>query len=89
MPAVIVLGFVLFWSGCAAAGAYIAAQKRRPTIEGVLFGFLFGPVGMIVESLLPTRPEPARRPRPTAKYARPYETANDEEDRTVMKWLAD
>jgi|GEM_PF-5121152 len=34
-------------------GAWIAAQKRRDTSEGVILGLLFGPLGVLIEALLP------------------------------------
>jgi hypothetical protein len=44
----------LAWFAMAGLGAYIAAQKRRPIEEGVILGLLFGPLGVLVEGLLPT-----------------------------------
>lgn len=37
-------------------GAFIAREKNREMAEGALLGFLLGPLGVIVEGLLPTRP---------------------------------
>lgn len=34
-------------------GAWIAVQKNRPSGEGILLGALFGPLGAIIETLLP------------------------------------
>lgn len=47
---------------CAFAGAYIASQKRRSKIEGVLLGGFFGVFGLIIEALLPQgQPMPLKR----------------------------
>jgi hypothetical protein len=47
-----------------ALGAWIAKQKRRGPIEGFILGFLFGPLGVVIEALLPagTRDLPTLRP---------------------------
>ena len=47
-------------------GRYVAIEKRRG--EGVLLGLLFGPLGVVVEALLPTGEAPAA-PTPTAPRA--------------------
>jgi len=36
------------------AGAYISRKKNRDPIEGVLFGVLLGPIGLIIAAILPT-----------------------------------
>jgi hypothetical protein len=42
-------------------GAYIAGQKGRPATEGMFLALLLGPLGLIIEGLLPThRKEEAR-----------------------------
>jgi hypothetical protein len=43
----------LFWLACAAMGAYVSHAKGRSPIEGVLFGFALGPLGVVVAALLP------------------------------------
>ncbi|HWE37264.1 MAG TPA: hypothetical protein VG406_11915 [Isosphaeraceae bacterium] len=46
-------------------GAWIADQRGRSFWEGALLGFVFGPIGVIVEALLPGGdPPPARDERP-------------------------
>jgi hypothetical protein len=51
----------------AAVGYYIAEKKNRSTAEGLLFGLFLGPVGWIIEGLLPTESPKQRMPRgPTA-----------------------
>ena len=36
-------------------GVYIAAKKGREEIEGFLFGAFLGPIGWIIEGLLPRK----------------------------------
>jgi hypothetical protein len=38
------------------AGTHVAAQKGRPEGEGILFGILFGPLGLILVACLPDGP---------------------------------
>lgn len=38
---------------CAAVGWYIAVEKGRKDLEGILLGLLLGPFGCVVEGLLP------------------------------------
>lgn len=46
---------VLFaWAGTAVCAVYVAAQKRRPIVEGFILGLLLGPLGLVVEALLPS-----------------------------------
>ncbi len=53
-------------------GAWIAGQKNRDANEGAVLGGLFGPIGVIVEALLPTRStEEARRASPTVPMDKP------------------
>lgn len=37
-----------------ACGSYIAETKNRSQMEGVVFGVLFGPLGLIIVACLPT-----------------------------------
>lgn len=46
-------------------GAYIAGQKGRAPAEGAVLGFLFGPLGALIEAILPTLDSPAGRSRGT------------------------
>ncbi len=60
----LIVGGVL---GC--VGAWVAAQKNRPGGEGFMLGFFLGPLGLILEALLPTLTkeqlaELQRRPEP-------------------------
>jgi hypothetical protein len=34
-------------------GGWVASQKNRPFPEGLILGFLFGPLGVLVEALMP------------------------------------
>lgn len=38
----------------AVLGAYVAKQKRRSKGEGAMLGLIFGPLGCLIEALLPT-----------------------------------
>jgi hypothetical protein len=38
---------------CGGLGAWVATQKRRSASEGLVLGLLFGPLGVLVEALLP------------------------------------
>lgn len=40
---------------CTAFGAWIAGQKNRDPIEGAILGGVFGPFGVLIEALLPTK----------------------------------
>jgi len=41
---------------CAVAGGSVAKEKNRDAVEGVLFGAIFGPFGILITALLPTKP---------------------------------
>jgi hypothetical protein len=51
---------------CGALGAYVAAQKGREPVEGLVFGVLLGPLGVLVAGLMPTRDaqSPPHAPQP-------------------------
>jgi hypothetical protein len=62
MEAVIFLfALLVCWLICAGIGGYIAAQKGRSETEGAVLGFLLGPLGLLIEALLPTVQAPKRR----------------------------
>jgi len=44
---------ILIWFSFGGFGAWIASVKNRPTNEGMLVGLFFGPLGCLVEALLP------------------------------------
>jgi hypothetical protein len=43
----------LYFVICGGFGQYIAGEKRRGAAEGMLFGVLLGPFGLLVLALLP------------------------------------
>jgi hypothetical protein len=51
MEWLILIGVLAFAFG--GLGAFIAVQKRRDAYEGLIVGALFGPLGVLVEALLP------------------------------------
>ena len=54
MEWVILIVFLLaIWLVLAGFGAYVAGQKQRDPIEGAIFGFLLGPIGIVIVALLP------------------------------------
>lgn len=50
----VIVGLVLSLLLSALLGAFVGVQKRRGAIEGFFLGLIFGPLGVIVEALLPT-----------------------------------
>jgi hypothetical protein len=44
-------------------GGWVATQKQRSALEGLVLGLLFGPLGVLVEALLPQRVEQPVNPR--------------------------
>lgn len=58
------IGAAVALTVCGALGAYVAAQKGREPVEGLVFGVLLGPLGVIVAGLMPTRD--AQSPPPHA-----------------------
>jgi hypothetical protein len=55
---------------CGIAGCYVAQEKNRGDIEDWIFGFLFGPLGVLIEACLPTLPpktEPTQQPAQSAE----------------------
>ncbi len=49
----VLIGVVVGWLACGAFGYYVARAKGRPGSEGVLFGLLLGPLGLLLVVLLP------------------------------------
>lgn len=67
----LVLFFVILWCIFGLFGAYVAAQKNRAGMEGLILGFLFGPLGVLIVALLPTRePREAAPGADNSRYAR-------------------
>ncbi len=50
-PMTLALG--VLWVASIFGGHYVAAAKRRSTMEGIIFGAVFGPLGMLVAACLP------------------------------------
>jgi hypothetical protein len=55
------IGAALYLLSTALAGYYVSAEKGRGGGEGLIFGLLFGPLGLLIAVLMP---EPAARVRP-------------------------
>lgn len=55
----VVLGSFLFF---ALLNLWIAGEKNRSRTEGFLLGLFLGAFGVLIELLLPTKPEPRYRP---------------------------
>jgi RsiW-degrading membrane proteinase PrsW (M82 family) len=51
------IALVVVWIALWGLGFYVADQKGRSPKEGLALAFLFGPLGVIVLALLPTRSE--------------------------------
>ncbi len=66
---------VLCWLCMGVFAVWIAAQKGRPAAEGFLVGFLFGPLGVLVEALLPTVETPRTLSRSSTPSKAIYEDA--------------
>ena len=47
---------VVYLVTCAAFGWRVAEQKSRPVEEGILFGLILGPIGLLILVLLPNGP---------------------------------
>jgi len=61
-----ILLYILYFVGagvvCGGLSAWIAGEKNRGFGEGLLLGFLFGPLGVLVEALLPSGSPPEANP---------------------------
>ncbi len=61
---VVFIVVLIVWAVFGWFGAYIAEQKGRGSTEGFVLGFLFGPLGCLIEALLPTQHRPLTYRRP-------------------------
>jgi hypothetical protein len=62
-------------------GSWVAVQKGRSQAEGAILGFLFGPIGAVIEALLPSQ-EPKR------EYFAPSEHKADViDDKKTLEFL--
>jgi hypothetical protein len=62
MDGSILVVLAIVWCITGGLGAWVATQKYRDVGEGFILGLLFGPLGVIVEALLPTKPAAAPAP---------------------------
>ncbi len=63
---------IVIWIAMGFLAAWIAAQKKRGPAEGFILGFVFGPLGVIVEALLPSQQAPiAGRPASGLRGSKP------------------
>jgi len=70
------------------AGAYIAQAKGRPAFEGVVFGFLLGPIGLLMTVLMPTIKPAAGAgpsPQPNGSKALAAKPKEDERPRSMRR----
>ena len=89
------MGYVLAWFVVSLVfgglGAYIAGEKQRSGVEGFLLGLAFGPLGTLIEVMLPTsdKPEPKRSKVGTARRIPDWERAGreDPEEDQAADWL--
>jgi hypothetical protein len=65
----IVVGLLVLWFLFAILGTWVAGQKNRNGVEGFALGFLFGPLGVLIEALLPTPEKPDLRPKKPARHS--------------------
>lgn len=61
---------------CGGFGSWIATQKHRDPGEGMLLGFVFGPIGLLIEAMLPNKPAPDRQSNP-ASVIPPHERRDE------------
>ena len=54
----LIVAFIIGAIAFGSFGAWVARQKRRSVVEGLILGLLFGPLGVVVEGLLPQGSEP-------------------------------
>jgi len=66
---IVVILFVALMVACAFGflGGWVAGEKGRSRNEGALIGFLFGPLGVLILVLLPSK---EARPSPPARRGR-------------------
>lgn len=57
----ILLAAAMAWFSCSALAGRLAKRKHRGEYEGVVLGLVFGPLGVVVEALLPAKPLVADR----------------------------
>jgi hypothetical protein len=82
----LIAGFV---AGCSLLGGYVSAAKHRPIFEGLLFGFLLGPLGVLIAALLPTAPERPVRLGANDRREEFIQHIDEKQDDALRGWLAD
>ena len=48
------IGLIIYAVTSAFFGRHVASVKGREPVEGLLFGLVFGPLGVLIEAMLPT-----------------------------------
>lgn len=59
-------------------GSYVADTKGRPSGEGFIFGFMLGPIGILIVVLLPSVAKPTSRAVATHPEATPEPVAPED-----------
>ena len=75
----------LLWAIFVGVSAAAADARGRRVAEGLLLGLFLGPVGMLIESLLPATGKPGRAALPDASQA--SVDAASGTDRPLSPWL--
>lgn len=70
------IGVGITLAATALLGVFVAVQKRRSPAEGLILGVLFGPLGVLVEALLPS-PEAGPAVVPKGRTPKPARTRMD------------
>lgn len=76
MDILVALIVLVVWIAMGGVGAYVAVQKQREPIEGLLFALLLGPIGILIEVLLPEGKRRVVTERPTV-FAETSDLADD------------
>jgi hypothetical protein len=89
--AVAFTAMTIYFALCSCLGVYVASQKGRPLVEGVVFGMLLGPFGVLIIACLPTLDVEAAAPDPPAMerrlLAHPTPQEEAEEAEKVSQFL--
>ncbi len=82
----------LFLAAMGLLSAWIAGQRGRSVIEGLILGCLFGPLGVIVECLLPVPEKKQSRSTPkrtTSQAANTILSVDEDSHPAVAEFLAE
>ena len=55
----------IVWGG---VGTYVGVQKKRSENEGMWFGFLLGPIGVLIVAMLPFLEPKIEKPREVYRF---------------------